>query len=382
MLSSNSLKYFLKQFPFIYPKGFLGSAKKYIDKINGKALHYVKNRNAQYYLIDKEETYFLPVANTLQPAQLSAFTLNQSYKTTEKYLFFLPDSFIIGNEGITATNRNHIYQDFAHHFNISSIKSKKYNKPFQNFSLHILPIAGTTASLLFPQSDNIYHWIFDVLARIRFYESVLDQIDHVLISDKAHDHFVSLLPLFGIPIHKVIKVKENHKLHLKYLYISTLAGSEGRSSIKDVNYLASKLNSQNTGFGAKKFYLRRGNSAQRNIINEQEIIEFLSQKGFSILDPGGLSFDEQKEVFKDAGLVIAYHGAALFNLLFVPENCKVLELFSPDYLRTDCYYNLASLKNLNYWFIVGEKKEGTNWGDAYIDINLFSDTVNNMLLNE
>ncbi len=382
MLNSNYIKYLIKQFPFIYPKGFLSSTKKYIDRINQKAIPYAKNRYAQYFLIDDEEIYFLPAAIGLQPEHLSNFTINQAYKTTKKYLYFLPDSFIIGNEGITATNRNYIYEDFAHYFNISSIKGKHYNKPFQNFSFNIIPINGTTASLLYSKSDNIYHWFFDILARIRFYEPIIHQLDHVLISENVPDHFIALLPLFGISAKKIIKVKANQKLQVKYLYISTLAGSEGRSSVKDIDYLIEKLNPKTLALGSKKIYLQRGASAQRNIINEKEITSALIQKGFTILDPGSLSFDEQREMFKDAGLVIAFHGAALFNLLFVPNNCKVLELFSPDYLRTDCYYNLASLRKLDYWYLVGEKKEGANWGDAHINTELFIKTIDQMLVNE
>ena len=382
MLNSSSFKYFLKQFPFIYPKGFLSSTKKYIDKLNSKAIPYVRNKYSQYYLIDEQETYFLPVAKGLQRDKLVAFTLNQAYKTTEKYLFFLPDSFIIGNEGITASNRNYIFEDFAHHFNISSIKGEKYNKPFQNFSFNIIPINGTTASLLFSKSDNIYHWVFDVLARIRFYEPIIDQLDYVLISDNVPDNFISLLPLFNISIDKIIKVKANQKLHIKYLYSSTLTGSEGRSSLKDIQYLTKKLNPTVAGNGNQKFYLKRGNAAQRNISNEKEIIEILEKMDFTILDPGLLSFKEQMETFKDADFVISFHGAALFNLLFVPKNCKVLELFSSDYFRTDCYYNLSSLRKLNYWYLVGEQKEGINWGDAYINLKLFTETLNRMTKSE
>jgi hypothetical protein len=375
-------KFLLKQFPFIYPKGFISSAKDHIQKLNNKAKLYSKNRSAQYYLMDEEETYFLPSPSGSQKEHLSAFTINQAYKSTEKLLFFLPDSFIIGNEGITANNRNFLYQDFAHHFNISKISGKHYNKPFQNFSFDIKQILGTTASLLCPESANVYHWFFDVLARVRFYEPVIDQIDHFLIADTVPENFINLLPLFSIPIDKVIKVKNKEKIHLKYLYISSLAGSEGRSSEKDLKYLENKLKVIPHTKGADKFYLKRGKSTTRAIINEDELIISLKEKGFTILDTGELSFNQQKETFSNAAVIIAFHGAALFNLLFVPKNCKVLELFSPDYFRTDCYYNLASLKQLSYWYLVGEKKENGNWGHAQFNVEIFSNLINQLLINE
>ncbi|PWS26398.1 hypothetical protein DHW03_16590 [Pedobacter yonginense] len=381
-MNKENLKFILKQFPYIYPKGFIRSAKLHIEKLINKDKLYSKNRSAQYYLIDEGETYFLPPPNGLQPQYLSGFTLNQAYKTTEKYLFFLPDSFITGNEGITANNRNYIYEDFAHHFNISSLKGNHFNKPFQNFSLNIKPLSGTTASLLCPEPANVYHWFFDVLARIRFYEPVIDQIDHFLISDAVPQSFIDLLPLFSIPIDKIVRVKGDEKLHLKYLYISSLAGSEGRSSQKDLAYLNDKLRIAAPQIGTEKFYLRRGKSTTRAILNEEELIVILKANGFTIVDSGELSFEEQKVTFSRAAIVVAFHGASLFNLLFVPKNCKVLELFSPDYFRTDCYYNLASLKQLRYWYLVGEKAAKVNWGDTSFNPHLFSDLLKQVANNE
>ncbi|MFC3363639.1 glycosyltransferase family 61 protein [Pedobacter fastidiosus] len=372
----------LKQFPFIYPKGFIHSAKNYIQQLNNQIKPYLKNRMAQFYLLDVEEAYFLPSPSGLQTEYLDGFTINQTYKTTEKCLFFLPDSFIIGNEGITATNRNYIFEDFAHYFNISSIKGKQYNKPFQNFSLNIKQIQGTTASLLFSKSDNVYHWFFDVLSRVRFYEKVINQIDNFLVPDSVPEHFINLLPLFSIPTEKVIRVKPNEKLHLKYLYVSSLSGSEGRSSLKDIEFLERNLKSIPTQIGKVKYYIKRGKHTSRKIINEDKLVVILEDKGFTILDSEELTFDQQIETFNNASIVVAFHGAELFNLLFVPKNCRVLELFSPDYFRTDCYYNLASLKNLDYHYLVGEKTSDSNWGNCNIDLDLFSKSIDRLLTNE
>ncbi|MBC6112166.1 glycosyltransferase family 61 protein [Pedobacter sp. CCM 8938] len=381
-MTKENLKFLLKQFPFIYPKGFIHSAKNYIQQLNNQIKPYLKNRMAQFYLLDVEEAYFLPSPSGLQTEYLDGFTINQTYKTTEKCLFFLPDSFIIGNEGITATNRNYIFEDFAHYFNISSIKGKQYNKPFQNFSLNIKQIQGTTASLLFSKSDNVYHWFFDVLSRVRFYEKVINQIDNFLVPDSVPEHFINLLPLFSIPTEKVIRVKPNEKLHLKYLYVSSLSGSEGRSSLKDIEFLERNLKSIPTQIGKVKYYIKRGKHTSRKIINEDKLVVILEDKGFTILDSEELTFDQQIETFNNASIVVAFHGAELFNLLFVPKNCRVLELFSPDYFRTDCYYNLASLKNLDYHYLVGEKTSDSNWGNCNIDLDLFSKSIDRLLTNE
>jgi hypothetical protein len=69
------------------------------------------------------------------------------------------------------------------------------------------------------------------------------------------------------------------------------------------------------------------------------------------------------------------HGAALTNLLFSPDNLLVVELFSPDYFRTDCYYTLSAMLKLNYWYIAGEKPEGASWGDMIVDEKVLLNTI-------
>jgi len=72
---------------------------------------------------------------------------------------------------------------------------------------------------------------------------------------------------------------------------------------------------------------------------------------------------------------VAAHGASLSNLIFSRENTAVIELFSPDYFRTDCYYTLSSILKLNYWYIAGEKPDGAAWGDMIIDEELVKTTL-------
>ncbi len=69
------------------------------------------------------------------------------------------------------------------------------------------------------------------------------------------------------------------------------------------------------------------------------------------------------------------HGAALSNLLFSQEKTAVIEIFSPDYFRTDCYYTLSSALKLNYWYIVGDKPAGANWGDIAVSEEVLLKTI-------
>ena len=88
-----------------------------------------------------------------------------------------------------------------------------------------------------------------------------------------------------------------------------------------------------------------------------------------------MSIPEQVELMSGASIVIGAHGAALSNLLFCPNGAAVIEIFSLDYFRTDCYYTLSATLNFDYWYIVGEKPAGGEWGDVVVDEALLGKTL-------
>ncbi len=79
----------------------------------------------------------------------------------------------------------------------------------------------------------------------------------------------------------------------------------------------------------KKIYVKRkishyGNA--KNIINIENIEEYLRRAGFSFVEPGSLSPKEQIEAFRGARVVVGQAGAALANLMYTKPGCKVIIL--------------------------------------------------------
>lgn len=76
--------------------------------------------------------------------------------------------------------------------------------------------------------------------------------------------------------------------------------------------------------------------------------------GFKKAILGRMSFAEQCNLFKNAKMIIAPHGAGLANMLFAGPNLKVLEinkfLAGQNHLRP-CFYIFASVRNQNYMFL-------------------------------
>jgi hypothetical protein len=368
-------KYLLKQFPFIYPGNIINSCQNWIDKQHKRKGQYYSQRGPWYKTIFSESFLHHKDPKTLGQPNPKAFYNNKDYPTSSSTLFYLQNSYLFGHKGLILTSRHQVFQEFSHHFGIATLKKFLLKNPFYTFSKNIKKVEGVGAILISPESHNYYHWLNDVLPRIRLYEPVLDKIDHFCIASNVPAKFLAVLADFNIPQEKILLINEKEKLHFDYLYVSSLPGSEGRSPQWAVNYLQDKLIKTTDTAPSKKVYLKRGPGIERRVLNEDAIIKTLQDTGFDIVDPDKLGIQEQINLMQQAKIVVSVHGAALSNLLFVKEGTAVIELFSPDYFRTDCYYTLSGILNLNYYYLQGAKPTGAKWGDIVINEELLTKTI-------
>ena len=138
------------------------------------------------------------------------------------------------------------------------------------------------------------------------------------------------------------------------------------------------LPQEQPGHGSTKIYLSRRQTATRPLVNEDLLIERLRQRGFEIVLPERLSFLEQVVVFARAKIIVGVHGAAFSNLVFA-ENARVLEIFSPDYLRPDCYYTLADQCGHRYWYLVGRSPTTAAASPLWGSVEVEPDTLQSLL---
>lgn len=97
---------------------------------------------------------------------------------------------------------------------------------------------------------------------------------------------------------------------------------------------------------------RRSSSRGRRITNADDLIASLAPHGFVEYALENMSIKEQIELFYDAEIVVAPHGAGLANLLYAPPGTRVVELFANDVMAPH-YYFLSKSLGLNYSHILG-----------------------------
>jgi capsular polysaccharide biosynthesis protein len=127
------------------------------------------------------------------------------------------------------------------------------------------------------------------------------------------------------------------------------------ASIQLIDEFAAPLRQASSAMG-EKLYVSREKAKRRRLTNEPKIWDALEKRGFVKLRLEELTWSQQISAFRAAKVIVAPHGAGLANLAFASPGTKVVELFHRSYVN-GCYWQLASLKGLDYHPLVPEGPE-------------------------
>jgi capsular polysaccharide biosynthesis protein len=258
-----------------------------------------------------------------------------------------------------------------------------------NFNKLTLIIANTRSiniesgvNLLGSASGNYAHWLLEILPKALLIESYLDS-DNIpfLVDEWVHPNMLESLRLLVNPNRNVIRIRRWAKYHVNVLYdarIGTYIPAESRlyfftkvkppitqswytlnsNAIDLVKVAAQKILASPTRDMPKKIFLDRSPRTSGNarfISNIQELKSIAKQEGYTIIDPGTLSFFEQMHLFSEATHVISPIGAGLVNLLFTKPGAKVIGL-APYLLNGNYYFfhQLVSILSHDFKYILGE----------------------------
>lgn len=122
--------------------------------------------------------------------------------------------------------------------------------------------------------------------------------------------------------------------------------------------LANFYNEENAGSSRamKKVYVSRKGARLRQLHNERELIGRLEDLSFSVFVPENGNHCDQIDVFANADVIVAVHGAALTNLLFCKPGALVIEVFAANHV-VSCYIWLAHQLGLRYAAVIGDKND-------------------------
>ncbi len=216
----------------------------------------------------------------------------------------------------------------------------------------IIKVNTEHPTLLSVYNLNYLHFLYETIGRILylkhleldFYPKILVQgnVDRLIFSKENWKDF-------GIEDDDILYTNQ-----FKELSLSKSINTYSETLIHLENYsITSKLLRENLrldGTPTKNFYISRKNaiSDKRFIKNEELIEDYFISLGYQVVYNEELTFDQQRDLYKDAKTIAGISGTGLVNILFAPNECKLIELRTSDFRNDDVFKYICKFLNNSY----------------------------------
>lgn len=88
-------------------------------------------------------------------------------------------------------------------------------------------------------------------------------------------------------------------------------------------------------------YIKRTTGYRRDVNYTVDVEQKLEEMGFTCIEAGDLSFEDQIRYFSSARMVVGVHGAGFSNIMWCQEDAYMMEVFHPKF-ALNCFWVLAN----------------------------------------
>ena len=276
--------------------------------------------------------------------------LGSGYVFTETGLIVTKDG-KIANEPLFPPDRGRrfvvsklIWQLFFERFNLTTALVRKDMGAIKTETLSDRAVAP-----LIPRyADNYYHWTVETVPKIRYLQEFEAEtgIDVTyLVPSEAPSWLEETLELLEIPSSKIQQATER-VYHAEQLILPSfpLRTRDDYQWIVD-RVLANASPDRTEIHAGSNVYISRANAVERHVVNEDEVMETLSEYGFERYLLEEHTVAENVTLFNEADMIVGAHGAGLTDLIYCAD-ATVIELFGSKI--KDPYQRLAETMGVEY----------------------------------
>ena len=211
-------------------------------------------------------------------------------------------------------------------------------------------LPGTAAVITATNQNCYYHWIFDILPRVKLALEHEKDVDHIYLQHKLPFQ-TETLKIFGIDPSRIVNTEEEPWISADRMIVPCHQIMTGhRHPVWVTDWLREQfMPPQDETGNRRRIYISRSIARNRRVTNEDEIFRLLEPHGFEFVHAEKCTFADQIAMFANAEAIIAPHGAGLSNLVFCAPGTRVIELFPS--MTMDCYYRLCDDLSLDYTFV-------------------------------
>ena len=306
------------------------------------------------------DAQLIPIQGPL-PSPMATFapTLQDGrYKIPEDYVTVLKDVLYCPVNNVVMTEPGRIIAE--------SLCAAINVKPFPR---RIVSVDGYCTAWRTPK-NNYYHTLIDNLPRLisigdftphdstslqLIFGGELSQAESFYISEFCPPH-VHLTPL-----------ATDYLYHIENLVVTPFKTRRyaGYLPHRYATHIRSRLLPNRPSMRKHRLFISRVNTTRRHIENLTELGAALAERGFQTIALEELPLTSQIELFYDAEIVVAAHGAGLANILF-GDDLHVVELFPSSYVVPHYFYLSQSLGHrYSYWC----GREASHHNDFKVDVD-------------
>jgi capsular polysaccharide biosynthesis protein len=213
----------------------------------------------------------------------------------------------------------------------------------------------SVALLAIKDSAIYYHWMMDVIPRILLLQQNGIQVQRYIVNSSKQASFQKeSLALLGISPSQIIESSDTMHIQSRRLIIPGFKGHvRDKWSCDSLRKALKEQNGIEPIPGYERIYISREKARKRNVQNEPEVMDLLSQYGFRKVILEAIPLREQIRIFSSASVIIGPHGAGLTNIIFSNPGATIIEIFSPQLVHT-CYPVLSSIAGHRHYYLIGE----------------------------
>lgn len=220
---------------------------------------------------------------------------------------------------------------------------------------------------------NFAHWMMNSLFAAWLSRDEIDRVGGKIVCPRLPYYARESLRIMGME-HFVVETEMQYFNATRVFYPSPLSTHANMFPPSAVVSCAAEFRrragASSTSAPELIYMTRKGFVSERKFANEDAFVDSLRKIGFVTVATHELSMPAKVSVFSKARIIIAQLGASLTHELFVPENCIVIEITTPNYHSNEYWY-LARLLNLRFVRYMIEPEP-----EAYISSSNFEFSIN------
>ena len=217
-------------------------------------------------------------------------------------------------------------------------------------------LEGTVVILSALSGHVYYHWMIDVLPRLGLlWQSglKLEQVDWFVVNSMTKPFQQETLNRLGVPMEKVVRSDRHPHIQAQRLIVPSFPGHLDWIPPDTISFLRRTFLADAAPPPTQRIYISRAHAKYRQVINEDAVMAQLALLGFINVHLERLTVAAQAALFASAQVIIAAHGSSLTNLVFCQAGTQVLEIFAPNYVRTD-YWMVSQHLHLQHYYLMGQ----------------------------